>query len=123
MSSGGRSEQAGYCVSGRFELTIGDQTAAIGPDDGYVIPGGTRHSHRVLKGSPSSRLVLRLRRVCGGLRIGFARRVGLPGQVGDPDGRLGLGESLDLASVTLRTLACRLLGFAKLALSFQHGHA
>ena len=42
-------EQAGYCVSGRFELTIGDQTAEIGPDDSYVIPGGATHGYRVIE--------------------------------------------------------------------------
>lgn len=42
-------EQAGYCVSGRFELTIGDETTVIEPHDSYIIPGSTPHSYRVLE--------------------------------------------------------------------------
>lgn len=42
-------EQSGYCVSGRFEITIDGVAAGIGPDDTYVIPGGTPHSYRILE--------------------------------------------------------------------------
>jgi quercetin dioxygenase-like cupin family protein len=42
-------EQSGYCVSGRFEITIDKVTAEIGPDDTYVIPGGVPHSYRILE--------------------------------------------------------------------------
>ena len=42
-------EQAGYCVQGRFELTIGGVPTMIEPDDSYVIPGGTPHSYRVFE--------------------------------------------------------------------------
>jgi len=44
-------EQSGYCVAGRFELTVDGVTSEIGPDDSYVIPGGTMHSYRVLEDS------------------------------------------------------------------------
>jgi quercetin dioxygenase-like cupin family protein len=42
-------EQAGYCIQGRFELTIGEVSTMIEPDDSYVIPGGVPHSYRVLE--------------------------------------------------------------------------
>jgi quercetin dioxygenase-like cupin family protein len=42
-------EQAGYCVEGRFELTLEGVSTVIEPDDSYVIPGGARHSYRVLE--------------------------------------------------------------------------
>jgi quercetin dioxygenase-like cupin family protein len=42
-------EQSGYCVSGRFELTIDGVTTEIGPDDSYVIRGGATHSYRILE--------------------------------------------------------------------------
>ena len=44
-------EQSGYCVSGRFKLTIDDFTTEIGPGDTYVIPGGARHSYRISEDS------------------------------------------------------------------------
>jgi quercetin dioxygenase-like cupin family protein len=42
-------EQSGYCVSGRFELTIEGVATEIGPDDTYVIPGGAPHSYRIFE--------------------------------------------------------------------------
>lgn len=42
-------EQAGYCVRGRFVLTIDGGSTVIEPDDSYVIPGGAPHSYRVLE--------------------------------------------------------------------------
>jgi quercetin dioxygenase-like cupin family protein len=42
-------EQSGYCLSGRFELTIDDVSTEIGPDDSYVIPSGVPHSYRILE--------------------------------------------------------------------------
>ena len=42
-------EQAGYCIQGRFEITIDGVPEVISPDDSYVIPGGTPHSYRVLE--------------------------------------------------------------------------
>jgi quercetin dioxygenase-like cupin family protein len=42
-------EQAGYCIRGRFELTVGTESTVIAPHDSYVIPGGTPHSYRVLE--------------------------------------------------------------------------
>ena len=43
------SEQAGYCVQGRFELTISGESTLIEPDDSYVIPAGASHSYRILE--------------------------------------------------------------------------
>ncbi len=37
-------EQIGYCFSGRFDLTVGDETQTIEPGMGWVIPGGVPHS-------------------------------------------------------------------------------
>jgi len=37
-------EQAGYCLSGRFKLTIEGQEGLIEPGDSYLIPGGAEHS-------------------------------------------------------------------------------
>ena len=42
-------EQAGYCVQGRFELTIAGKSTLIEPDDSYVIPGDAPHSYRILE--------------------------------------------------------------------------
>lgn len=42
-------EQAGYCIQGRFVLTIDGLSTVIEPDDSYVIPGGASHSYRVLE--------------------------------------------------------------------------
>jgi len=42
-------EQAGYCVQGRFELTIDGVSTEIEPDDSYVIPGDAQHSYRILE--------------------------------------------------------------------------
>jgi quercetin dioxygenase-like cupin family protein len=42
-------EQAGYCIEGRFELTVGGVSAVIEPHDSYVIPGDTPHGYRVLE--------------------------------------------------------------------------
>ena len=42
-------EQAGYCIHGRFVLTIDGVSTVIEPDDSYVIPGGASHSYRVLE--------------------------------------------------------------------------
>lgn len=42
-------EQAGYCIRGRFELIVGEETTVIESHDSYVIPGDTKHSYRVLE--------------------------------------------------------------------------
>lgn len=42
-------EQAGYCIKGRFELTIDGVPSEIGQDDSYVIPGDTPHSYHILE--------------------------------------------------------------------------
>ena len=36
-------EQAGVVLSGKMELTIGEETRELGPGDMYIIPGGTTH--------------------------------------------------------------------------------
>ena len=44
--------QVAYQVAGRFEVTLGDTTRALGPGDGYTIPADTPHRVRCLeKGS------------------------------------------------------------------------
>lgn len=42
-------EQCGYCLKGRFELTVEGRTELIGPGDSYVIPGRASHSYVVLE--------------------------------------------------------------------------
>ncbi|MGN0847549.1 MAG: cupin domain-containing protein [Kiritimatiellia bacterium] len=42
-------EQCGYVVSGKYELTIGDEKWILGPGDSYAIPGNALHSFRVLE--------------------------------------------------------------------------
>jgi quercetin dioxygenase-like cupin family protein len=42
-------EQAGYCIEGRFELTVGSVSTVIQPHDSYVIPGDTPHSYLILE--------------------------------------------------------------------------
>lgn len=42
-------EQAGYCIQGRFELTIGGTPTVIEANASYIIPGDTPHSYRVLE--------------------------------------------------------------------------
>ncbi|MBZ0304183.1 MAG: cupin domain-containing protein [Anaerolineae bacterium] len=41
-------DQVGYVVYGRLEMTIGDQVKVLMPGDSYAIPGGIRHSARIL---------------------------------------------------------------------------
>lgn len=36
-------EQTGYLVSGRLNLTIGNETRSMGPADGWTIPANTPH--------------------------------------------------------------------------------
>ena len=44
-------EQAGYCLSGRFELTVGDEQYLIEPGDSYLIPGNATHSCHFIQDS------------------------------------------------------------------------
>jgi quercetin dioxygenase-like cupin family protein len=37
-------EQTGYLVSGRMNLTVGDEEFEVEPGDGWCIPGETEHS-------------------------------------------------------------------------------
>lgn len=48
---GHESEQAGYCLSGRFKLTIDDEGHLIEPGDSYLIPGNAEHSYEILEDS------------------------------------------------------------------------
>jgi quercetin dioxygenase-like cupin family protein len=36
-------EQTGYLVSGRMDLTVGDETYQVGPGDSWCIPGDIDH--------------------------------------------------------------------------------
>jgi quercetin dioxygenase-like cupin family protein len=42
-------EQVGYIVSGRMELTIGDEVRVIGPGDAYLMPSNVPHHTRALE--------------------------------------------------------------------------
>ncbi len=44
-------EQIGYLVSGRMELTIGDQVHEVNPGDSWCIPGGVPHSANLIEDS------------------------------------------------------------------------
>ncbi len=41
-------EQAGVCLEGSFEFTIDDETRIVKKGEGWIIPGGVRHSVRGL---------------------------------------------------------------------------
>ena len=41
-------EQMGYIISGKVELTIGDEKKILGPSDAYHIPSNIQHGFRVL---------------------------------------------------------------------------
>jgi quercetin dioxygenase-like cupin family protein len=42
-------EQVGYVVSGRLELTIGDDVRVIGPGDAYLMPSNVPHHTHALE--------------------------------------------------------------------------
>jgi len=42
-------EQMGIVLSGKFELTIGDESRLVQEGDAYLIPSGVEHSIRVLE--------------------------------------------------------------------------
>lgn len=44
-------EQAGYCLSGRFKLTINGEETLIEPHDSYAIPANAMHSYQILEDS------------------------------------------------------------------------
>ncbi|MGE5397018.1 MAG: cupin domain-containing protein [Chitinophagales bacterium] len=44
-------EQAGFVVSGRIELSIGNDVMILSPMDSYVVPGGVLHSAKSLEDS------------------------------------------------------------------------
>ncbi|MCD8148506.1 MAG: cupin domain-containing protein [Clostridiales bacterium] len=42
-------EQCGYVISGKYELTIGDDRYELSSGDSYAIPGNQVHSFRVIE--------------------------------------------------------------------------
>ena len=42
-------EQTGYCISGAFQLTIGDETALVRAGDAWLVPGATPHAAHFLE--------------------------------------------------------------------------
>ncbi|TET59354.1 cupin domain-containing protein [Candidatus Aerophobetes bacterium] len=44
-------EQAGYCLSGRFELKVSDKEYVVELGDSYLIPGDTIHSCHFIQDS------------------------------------------------------------------------
>jgi len=44
-------EQTGYLVSGRLDLTVGDETREMGPGDSWCVPGNTDHGAKPLDDS------------------------------------------------------------------------
>jgi len=44
-------EQTGYLVSGRMDLTIGQETRRLGPGDSWCVPGNTEHGARPIEDS------------------------------------------------------------------------
>lgn len=36
-------DQVGYVVSGKIEITVGEQTRTLSPGDSYAVPGGVPH--------------------------------------------------------------------------------
>ena len=44
-------EQTGYLLSGRLDLTIGNETRRQGPGDSWCIPGDTKHGAKAMEDS------------------------------------------------------------------------
>jgi len=44
-------EQAGYCFSGKFKLTVDDREYLVERGDSYVIPGNSKHSCQFIEDS------------------------------------------------------------------------
>lgn len=44
-------EQSGFCLWGRFKLTIDGEENPVGPGDSYLIPGNAEHSYDILEDS------------------------------------------------------------------------
>lgn len=42
-------ETAGYVVTGRAELKLGNQTLILEPGDSWIVPRGASHSYRILE--------------------------------------------------------------------------
>jgi len=45
-------EQFSLLLSGRLDLTVGDETTEIGPGDGWYVPGGVAHGGQILGDEP-----------------------------------------------------------------------
>lgn len=43
-------EQSGYVISGKYQMTVGDEVYELNPGDSYAIPGNVPHSFKVLEG-------------------------------------------------------------------------
>lgn len=41
-------EQTGYLVSGKIELTIGEETFAVSPGDSWSVPGNVEHNAKII---------------------------------------------------------------------------
>ncbi len=41
-------EQSSFVLDGKFEMTVGDETKQLSPNDFVLIPGGVPHSGRAL---------------------------------------------------------------------------
>lgn len=44
-------EQAGYCLSGKFKLTVNNEEHLVEPGDSYLIPGNSKHSYQFFEDS------------------------------------------------------------------------
>lgn len=44
-------EQAGYCLSGKFKLSVNDKEHPVERGDSYLIPGNSKHSYQFIKDS------------------------------------------------------------------------
>lgn len=42
-------ETLGYVISGKVELTVGDQTLMLSEGDSYCVPQGVQHTYRVVE--------------------------------------------------------------------------
>jgi len=42
-------ETAGYVITGRAELKLGNQTLILEPGDSWIVPRGASHSYRILE--------------------------------------------------------------------------
>ena len=45
-------DEGGVVISGQLELTVGDETRLLGPDEGYYFEGSTPHRFRTVGDTP-----------------------------------------------------------------------